>query len=124
MPNGTGAVAVDSPQIDVITTPQPSGTCPTVASSTLAGYDLAAGTFTPQQLLVSFDSSRAWIITSQSSVLTFDLTTNTPTSIPLAGGTVALSGELRRATWRLNVETSVGSVSLNEKSSLSDAQQK
>jgi hypothetical protein len=123
LPNGTGAVAVDVPKIDVITTPQPSGTCPTVASSTLTSYDLGAGSFNPQQLLVSFDSSRAWIITDQSSVLTFDLTTNTPTAIPLAGGTSAVSGGLTLDSSQLYVGALDGSVHRIALSSLSDAQQ-
>ncbi len=123
LPNGTGAVAVDVPKIDVITTAQPSGTCPTVASSTLASYDLGAGSFNPQQLLVSFDSSRAWIISDQSSVLTFDLTTNTPTAIPLAGGTSAVSGGLTLDSSQLYVGALDGSVHRIALSSLSDAQQ-
>ncbi len=123
LPNGTGAVAVDAPKIDVITTPQPGGACPTVASSTLASYDLGAGSFNPQQLLVSFDSSRAWIITDQSSVLTFDLTTNTPTAIPLAGATIALNEGLTLDSSQLYVGTIDGSVHRIDLSTLSDAQQ-
>jgi hypothetical protein len=123
LPNGTGAVAVDVPKIDVITTAQPSGACPTAASSTLASYDLSAGSFNPQQLLVSFDSSRAWIITDTSSVLTFDLTSKTPTAIPLTGATIALNGGLTLDSSQLYVGTIDGSVHRIALSSLSDAQQ-
>ena len=123
LPNGTGAVAVDVPNLDVITTTQPSGACPTVASSTLASYDLGAGNFTPNQLIVSFNSSRAWIITNQSSVLTFRLSSNTPDSIPLHGATVALSGGLTLDSQQLYVGTIDGTVHRIGANSLSDEQQ-
>jgi hypothetical protein len=123
LPNGTGAVAVDVPSIDVITTPQPSGACPAVASSSLASHDLGAGSFTPAHLLVSFDSSRAWIITDQSSVLTYNLSSNTPNSVPLQGATVALSGGLTFDSSQLYVGTIDGSVHRIALSSLSDEQQ-
>jgi hypothetical protein len=107
----------------VITTPQPSGACPTVASSTLTHYDLGAGTFNAQQLLVSSDSSRAWIVTDTSSVLTFALTANAPTAIPLSGGTVALNGGLTLDGSQLYVGTIDGSVHRIALGSLSDEQQ-
>ena len=122
LPNGSGAVAVDAPQIDVITTPQPSGTCPVIASSTLTGYDLQAGSFTPQQLLVSFDSSHAWVITDQNSLLTFDLSTHSPTSITLSGGVTAFNGGLTLDSSQLYVGASDGNVHRIALSSLSDAQ--
>jgi len=123
LPNGTGAVAVDVPQIDVITTPEPSGSCPTVASSTLASYDLGAGSFTPKQLLVSFNSSHASVITGTSSVLVFDLGAHTASSIPLQGGTVALSGGLTLDSSTIYVGTIDGYVHRLDIGTLSDAQQ-
>jgi hypothetical protein len=123
LPNATGAVAVDVPQLDLISTTQPTGSCPTVASSSLTGYDLGAGSFNPQQLLVSSGSSRAWIVTDQTSVLTFDLTTNTPTAIPLAGGVVAYTGGLTLDGSQFYVGTIDGSVHRLNSSSLSDVQQ-
>ncbi len=123
LPNGTGAVVADAPNLDVITTPQPSGSCPTVAGSTLTNYDLGAGTFNAQQLLVSSDSSRAWILTDASSVLTFALTANAPTAIPLQPATVALTGALTLDGSQLYVGTIDGSVHRIALSSLSDEQQ-
>jgi Bacterial Ig-like domain (group 2) len=122
IPNGNGAVVVDSPQIDVITTPQPSGTCPVVANSTLAGYNLGAGNFNPTQLLVAFDSLNAWVITDQSSVLVFNLTNNSPSSIALAGGVTPTSGGLTLDSSTLYVGASDGNVHRLVLSSLSDAQ--
>ena len=122
LPNGTGAVAVDAPQIDVITTSQPAGTCPVVASSTLTGYDLGAGSFTPKQLLVSADSTRAWIIDDQTSVLSFNLTNNSPTTIPLVNGVTAYSAGLTLDGTQLYVGASDGNVHRIASTSLSDAQ--
>ncbi len=122
-PNGTGAVVVDSPQIDVITTPQPAGSCPVMAASILNGYDLQAGSFTPAQLIVSYDSTRAWIVSNLSSVLTFDLGGLTPKSIALAGGAQPVSAGLTLDSQDLYVGASDGNVHLIPVSSLSDTQQ-
>lgn len=96
IPNGTGAVAVDPPNVDVITTPTPlNAGCPITTSSTLTTHDLGVGSFTPEQLLVSQDSSTAWILaTNLSSVVGFNLSTSTPTSVALAGSATPLSGGL------------------------------
>jgi hypothetical protein len=123
VPNGTGAVVVDSPQIDVITTPQPTGTCPISAANILNGYDLQAGTFTPTQLIVSYDSTRAWILSNLTSVLTFDLSSLTPKSISLAGGAQPLSAGLTLDSQDLYVGASDGNVHLIPVSSLSDTKQ-
>lgn len=123
LPNGNGAVVVDAPQIDVITTPQPAGTCPVIASSTLTGYDLQAGTFTPSQLIVSYNSGRAWIVSNLASVLTFDLSGLTPASIPLAGGAQPASAALTLDSSSLYVGASDFNVHVISASSLSDTQQ-
>jgi len=123
IPNGTGAVAIDVPNLDVITTAQPTPGCPTTASSTLTAYGLGAGSFTPRELLVSFDSSHAWVITDQTFVALFNLTNNTPTTISLAGGAVGLSGGLTLDSSQLYVGATDGNVHRIAVSSLSDEQQ-
>jgi hypothetical protein len=110
IPDGTGAVAVDAPQIDVITTPQPTGSCPTMASSALTTYDLQAGSFNAGQLLVSYDSSNAWILTDQNFVLLFNLSNHTPTPITLANNVQALSGALTLDSSQLYVGANDGNV--------------
>jgi hypothetical protein len=63
--------------------------------STLTGYDLGVGSFTPSQLLVSPDSSTAWVMSSSvPSVVRFDLATSTPSTIGIAGGAMPNSGSL------------------------------
>jgi hypothetical protein len=96
IPNGTGAVAVDPPAVDVIATPTPlSAGCPITTQSTLTTHDLGQGSFTPAQLLISPDSSTAWILASDlTSAVSFNLTNSTPAAIPLAGGAMPLSGGL------------------------------
>jgi len=123
VPNGTGAVAVDGTQMDVITTTQPGGSCPTTASSTLSSYDLQAGNFSARQLVPSFDSANAWIITDQNFVVAFNLANNSPTTIPLAGGAQGLSGGLTLDSSQLYVGAGDGNVHRIALSSLSDEQQ-
>lgn len=123
LPNGNGAVAVDVPNIDYITTAQPSGSCPVVASSTLKSYDLQAGNFTPRQLIVAYDSSRAWIINDQTSVLSFDLVGLAPTAVPILGGAQALSGGLTLDSQQLFVGTTDNKVHRINVATMSDAEQ-
>ncbi len=92
IPNGTGAVAADSPAIDVVTTGAVSASCPATAASSIASFDLGAGPFTPQQMFMSPDSSAVWIISDLPELLSFNLATLTPSSIPLIGGATPLSG--------------------------------
>jgi len=93
LPNGTGAVAADSPTIDVISTPSVlSAGCPVTTQSTITPYDLGAGSFTAQQVFVSPDSTRAWIVSNLPQILTFSLPSLTPNNIPLTGGAAAYNG--------------------------------
>ncbi len=96
IPNATGAVAVDPPALDVISTPTPlNAGCPITTQSTLTTHDLGVGSFTPAQLVMSQDSTTAWILPSDlASVVNFNLTNSTPTAIALAGGALPLSGGL------------------------------
>jgi hypothetical protein len=89
LPNGTGAVAADSPDIDVITTPStlgPGCPVPVTTQSTINSYDLGAGSFTAEQMFVSSNNSAAWIVPNLPEILYFDLSGLAPTTIPLAGG--------------------------------------
>jgi hypothetical protein len=94
VPNGTGAVAADSPNIDVISTPSLlSAGCPVTTQSTITPYDLGAGDFAAKQMFVSPDSSRVWIVSGDlPQILTFSLSSLAPTNIPLTGGATAYNG--------------------------------
>ena len=97
IPNGTGAVAVDSPSVDVtslMSTPPAtlSPGCPIVTQSTLTSFNMGAGSFNARQLLFSTDSSRAWIISDLTRLIYFNLQSSTPGVIPYTGGATAYTG--------------------------------
>lgn len=95
LPNGTGAIAVDPPSVDLISTPSPlSAGCPVTTQSSLNSYDLGAGSFTPAQLLVTTDSSTAWVISNLSNLLGFNVSSLSPITVPVAGGATPLYGGL------------------------------
>ncbi len=95
LPNGSGAVAIDPPSIDVISTPSTlSAGCPVTTPSTINGYDLGLGSFTPVQLLVTSNSSFAWILSNLPTLVGFNLTSLAPSTVGLVGGATPLSGSL------------------------------
>ncbi len=125
LPNGTGAVAADSPSIDVVSTPSTlSAGCPvTTDTSKLNSYDLGAGSFNATQLFLSTDSSRAWIVSDLPDLLTFNLTSLAPTAISLAGGATPLSGGIQPDGKQVYVGASDGAVHRIDAGSLTDAAQ-
>jgi len=124
IPNGTGAVAVDSPNIDVISTASMlSLGCPITTQSTINTYPLNPDPFTAQQLLMSPDSSRAWIVSNLPTVLSFSLSTLTPTAINLAGGATAFNGGVTLDSQHVYVGGSDGTVHRIDSSTLSDIAQ-
>jgi len=123
IPNGTGAVAVDSPAIDVITTGAVQAGCPPVAQSTAASFDLGAGPFTARQIFMSSNSSGAWIVSDLPELLLFDLMTSTPYAIPYVGGATAYSGGTMLDGTQVYVGTSDGTVHRIDVASHTDAQQ-
>jgi len=92
LPNGTGAVVADPPSIDVVTTGSIVAGCPPAPQNSMTAYNLGFGTFTPQQIFVSPDSSRAWIIQNSNAVIGLNLSSLAPFSIQLANGATALNG--------------------------------
>jgi hypothetical protein len=92
IPNGTGTVVVDSPSIDVITSGSIGPNCPPTPQNTMNTYSLGSTNFNPRQIIFSYDSSRAWIISDLTSVIGFSMSTLTPTAVSLANGAVAYNG--------------------------------
>lgn len=92
LPNGTGAVVVDSPALDVVSTGAIPAGCPPTPQSTVNTYNLGFGNFTANQLFVSPDSSRAWVLSNLTSVIGLNLSSLAPFSIPLANSAQPLSG--------------------------------
>jgi len=125
LPNGSGAVAADSPNIDVVSTPATlsPGCMPMTTVPTLTPYDLGAGAFTAQQLLVSADSTRAWIVSDLPQLLSFNVPMLTPSSVALAGGTTAFNGGITADGSRVYVGTNDGTVHEIDTASMTDAAQ-
>ncbi len=112
LPNATQVLALDPPNIDVIsvTTPPPGpiGCFPTV-TNTVKSFNLGQGTFLPLQMLISPDGTKAYVITSNlPSILVFDVINQISSSIPLNGNTTAQRAALTLDGNLLYVATSDG----------------
>ncbi len=127
IPNGTGAVAADSPNIDVISTPSTlNAGCPINpinTPSTITPYNLGAGSFTAQQMFVSPDSTRVWIVSNLPQILTFSLPSLAPNNIPLTGGATAYNGGITLDSKNEYFGTSDGTVHRILTDELSDVAQ-
>jgi len=122
LPNATGAVAADSPDIDVITTPAMlNAGCPITTQSSINSYNLNAGSFTASQILVSADATHAYIVTDLPELLSFDLPSLTPTSVPLMLGAIAASGGITADGSRIYLGTSDVTVHEIDTASMTDA---
>ncbi len=112
IPNGTGAVATDSPSVDVVSSPGTLTTpgCPIKDTSTISSVDMGAGLFNARQLFFSPDSSRAWIISDLPELLYLNLQTSTPFIIPYVGGPTAYNGGITLDGSQVYVGTSDGTV--------------
>jgi hypothetical protein len=123
IPNGTGALAADSPAIDVVSTGTPTAGCPSSVTNSITSYDLGAGAFNAQQMFMSPDSSAAWIISDLPELLFFDLLNSTGHSIPFTGGAIGYSGGITLDSEHIYVGTSDGTVHRLDVASNSDIQQ-
>jgi len=123
IPNGTGAIAADSPAIDVVTTGTVQAGCPPAALNSVASFDMGAGPFNARQIFFSSNSADAWIVSDLPELLIFDLTNLAPISIPLAGGTTAFNGGVTLDGTQVYVGASDGTVHRIDVASNTDAQQ-
>jgi hypothetical protein len=123
IPNGTGAVAVDSPAVDVVTTGTVQAGCPAAAQNSVASFDLGAGPFNARQIFFSSNSTDAWMVSDLPELLLFDLTNLTPYAIPLAGGATAYNGGGTLDGAQVYVGTNDGTVHRIDAASHTDAQQ-
>ncbi len=123
IPTGNGVVVADSPNLDVVTSSDITGGCPTTATSTLATFDLGVGGFTATQMFVSPDSSKVWLISNLPQLVGFNLNTSTPFSIPFANGATPLSGGVRMDGQQLYIGASDGTVHRIDAATLGDSAQ-
>jgi hypothetical protein len=101
IPNGSGLLALNSPNLDVISINGTGAGCPLPSpTETINSHDLGLGSFTPKQLLVSSDSSKAYVISDQASIAVYDVSSSsastlTPSGTPVIGqADLTLDGKL------------------------------
>jgi hypothetical protein len=100
LPNATHLLAVDSPYLDDVTVTEssPAGasgttTCQPGVTNPLVKQSFGLSSFTPSQLLVSPDSSKAYVLASDSSkLLVYNVATQTPSTIDLGGTGLTTGG--------------------------------
>jgi hypothetical protein len=124
IPNGTGAVATDSPAMDLVSTPGTlSPGCPITTLSSTTSTDLTSGNFNPRQLFFSSDSTRAWVISDLPDLIGLYLPTSLPLRIPYTNGVTAFSGGITLDGNSVYVGASDGTVHLLSVPSNADVQQ-
>jgi hypothetical protein len=135
VPDGVHAIALASPGIDFFTAnvsppPPPAANaqlqCQTFGISSSSGtfYNLGQGDFTPLQLIVRPDSSKAYVVASNlGSIFSFDIGVGTVSAIPLAGNPVPLSASLSSDGTLMYVGTSDAKLHVLSTVSQQDLQQ-
>jgi hypothetical protein len=124
LPNGTGAVATDSPNIDLVSTVPPLSTgCPITTTTSLGGYDMGVGAYTPQQLFMSPDNNYAYIISNLPELLVFNLPGLAPSTVPFVGGATAFNGGITPDSSRIYVGTSDSTVHMVQTFQMQDQAQ-
>ena len=95
LPNATQVLAVNPPNLDIINvTAAPVG-CPPTVSNTVQSVNLGQGNFVPTQFIISPDSAKAYVISSTlSSILVFDIASQTTSAIQLAGNATPVRASL------------------------------
>ena len=91
-PDASKVLAADSPGLDVVTRSslaQPG--CPPPLSATISSVNFGQGAFTPNQMIVTSDGSKAYIVSNLPNVLVYDVNAGTTSVIPLANGASGLS---------------------------------
>ena len=130
-------LAVDSPGIDlfganVSIPPPPPTTCPLdLTNSTLSVttngpsfFNLGQGNFTPTQLIISQDGTRAYVLASNlGSVMVFNIGNQTSSAIPLAGDAIPIQGSLNSSGSLLYIAAADGQVHVLNTQTGGDTQQ-
>lgn len=123
LPNGNGAVAADSPGIDLVTSGSVGTGCPPPVQSTVNNYNLGYGSFTAHQMFVSTDSTTAWILSDLNSVIGLNLSTLQPFKVALANGATPTTGGIMINGSTVYVGGSDNNVHVINPSTFSDSSQ-
>jgi adhesin/invasin len=101
LPNATQVLGLEPPLLDIInvnpasSNPTPITGCQPTVNNLPSSVNLGQGTFTPLQLLIAPDSSKAYIVAaSLPSILSFDVNNQISSAIPLNGNTMPLRAAL------------------------------
>ena len=92
IPNGTGVLIADSPSVDVVTNGPMQTGCPPSPMSTVNSYPLGIGNFNASHIIFAPDSSHAFILSDQSVVVGFNMSTFAATPIQLANSATPYNG--------------------------------
>jgi hypothetical protein len=105
-------LAVDPPGIDIISVNStPTGCAPAVADGPVSSFNLGHENFIPTQLIISQDGVTAYVITSNlSSILVFNIPSQTSSAISLSGNAIPLSATLTPDGTLLYIGASDGTV--------------
>jgi hypothetical protein len=91
-PDGAKIIAADSPGIDVLTRgslAQPG--CPPPLSAAVTSANFGLGAFTANQMVVTTDGTKAYIVSNLPGVMVYNVTTGATSTIALANGASGLS---------------------------------
>ncbi len=105
-------LALTPPSVDIISVnTTPSGCTPAVTDGPVASFNLAHGNFVPKQLIISQDGTTAYVIASNlSSIMVFNIPSQTTSAISLTGNPIPLSATLTPDGTLLYVGASDGAV--------------
>jgi hypothetical protein len=132
--NASKVLAVDSSGVDLITVDNlnaddclpaapPSPPTPNVSNS-VSSFNFGQGTFVPTQLIISSDSSKAYVLTSNlASVLVFNISSQTSSTIGLTASAIPVRASLTPDGTLLYVAASDGKVHVLDTVAGSDTQQ-
>ncbi|HKW16284.1 MAG TPA: hypothetical protein VJO35_02125 [Terriglobales bacterium] len=134
LPDGTTLLALEPPNIDVISVSlfTSAGLCSATLTDTITSLNLGQGSFIPTQLFFSPSGTTAYILAETSAgpppsrlpfVLTFNLNTRTSSEISLADNAIPLSASLSPDGTLLFVGANDGAVHVIETASGLDTQQ-
>lgn len=123
LPDASALVAADSPGLDVIAVTTNHVGCPPPLSDTLTHLTYGVAAFTPKQLIVLADGTRAYETGSPGQLLGVTTSSSTPFTIPLANGATPLTGGATLDATKLYVGGSDNNVHRIDVASGTDAQQ-
>jgi hypothetical protein len=123
-PDASKILATDSPGIDIVTRSalaQPG--CPPPLSAAVSSVNLGRGAYTANQMVVTTDGAKAYIVSNLPAVLVYNVNAGTPSAIALANGASGLAASATQDGTQLYVGGSDNNVHRIDTTAGTDAQQ-